>query len=502
MNPKLRKFLELNGLSADATDREAMEFYRQLQADGVMYSGPEEAVLENDELAGQRRAGNSQHSAPQQAAGASPEEVRAAIDADRIRCREIEEMCSYFNLPAGSARTMIDEGLSIDNARAKIFDQLRKNKTPIGAGAGHTEIGIESLDRFRAAVRDGLALRAGVRIEKPAEGANEFRGQRLETIARECLERAGERIRGLNPDQIARRALSSQSTSDFPLLMSNVANQRLVAAYIETPSTYRQWTATGDANDFKPLFAVSLSNSPDLEELDENGEFKTAKFREKQESYKITTKGIKVPFTRQMLINDDLRAFTRIPGLIGAAAKRMENQMVYGLLLSNPVMASDGKALFSVDHENLGAGAALIDSATLSLARAAMRKQKGAAGETLGITPAYILAGVDEETNLDIILRSAALPTEGMSGGVINPWNGKLTPITEPLLDVAEKSPFYLLASPGHAPVIEVSWLMGNESPYVDDEMEFGTGNVNYICRHDFGCGLVDYLGAYMVPRA
>ncbi|WP_028579430.1 phage major capsid protein [Desulfogranum japonicum] len=514
MHPKLRKFLIENGLRADATEAEAWELYKQLQVDDVAYNGPERAdqdpggerSSEGRQQANRSAAGARQHSGddnePPSAAGMSSEEVRAMIAQETQRSRAIEDACAVAGLGVEEARSMIDRGLSIEQARSELFDTLQQRQQTIGAGASvGFQVGTEDRDKFRAAVVDGLAMRSGRRIEQPAAGANEFRGQRLPDIARECLERAGIRCRGMNPDQISSRALSPAGSSDFPLLMSNVANRNLQAAYTEAPSTYRQWVAVGDANDFKELHALKLSNSPDLEELDEHGEFKTADFSEAGETYKVITKGIKAKFTRVMLINDDLRAFTRIPTMIGTAAKRMENKMVYGLLLSNPAM-NDGKTLFHADHKNLAA-AGDIDAVTLGKARAAMRKQKGMAGETLDVTPAFLLAGTDEEMNADILLRSAALPDVNLSSGVHNPWAGKLTPVTDPLLDLSDgDDPFYLLAHPNQAPIIEVAWLLGNEQPFVDDEMEFGTGAITYVCRHDFGCGVVDHIGAYKIPRS
>ncbi len=514
MHPKLRQFLIKNGLRADAKETEAWEFYKQLQADGVAYNGVERAEDDPDlhqQSSGQQQASRSaagarQHGGdgnePPAAAGMSSEEVRAMITQETQRSRAIEDACAVAGLGVEEARSMIDRGLTIEQARSELFDTLQQRQQTIGAGASvRFQVGSEDRDKFRAAVVDGLAMRSGRVIAEPAAGANEFRGQRLPDIARECLERAGIRCRGMNPDQIASRALSPVGSSDFPLLMSNVANRNLQAAYMEAPSTYRQWVAVGDANDFKDMHALKLSNSPDLEELDEHGEFKTADFSEAGETYKVITKGIKAKFTRVMLINDDLRAFTRIPAMIGAAAKRMENKMVYSLLLSNPAM-SDGVALFHADHNNLAGTAGDINAATLGAARAAMRQQVGMAGEVLDITPAFLLAGTDEEMNADILLRSAALPDADMSSGVHNPWAGKLTPVTDPLLDVSTgEDPFYLLAHPNQAPIIEVAWLLGNEQPFVDDEVEFGTGAVTYVCRHDFGCGVVDHVGGYKVPR-
>ena len=66
-----------------------------------------------------------------------------------------------------------------------------------------------------------------------------------------------------------------------------------------------------------------------------------------------------VAITRQVLINDDLDAFTRIPAMYGNSIAQLESDVVWGIITSNPAMA-DGTALFHANHKNLaGTGAAL-----------------------------------------------------------------------------------------------------------------------------------------------
>jgi phage major head subunit gpT-like protein len=199
-----------------------------------------------------------------------------------------------------------------------------------------------------------------------------------------------------------------------------------------------------------------------------------------------------------MIINDDLRAFTRIPQLFGVAAKRMESDAVYSLITANGAM-SDTVALFHADHNNLGSAAAL-GSDGLSAGRTAMRTQKGLNGERIDATPAFLLAPVALETTADILLRSAALPTAEMSSGVVNPWAGKLTPVADPHLDDASETAWYLLAHPNQVPTIEVAYLEGEEQPYVEEMLDFNSDNLIVKVRHDFGAGVVDHVGAYKNP--
>lgn len=512
MHPQLRAFLEANGLRAGATEQEAWDHYAKLQAEGIEYQGAERAETDQtgsraagSQAGGQQRSGGDGGGGDTDAGGAAPdpdeiqrqidEGVQRGIAAETQRSRAIEDVCARAGMGAQAAREMVDQGLTIDQARERAFDHMAKTNPPIGAGTGsRMELGLESRDKFRAAVLDGLLLRSGVRIENPADGHREFRGRSLSEIARESLVHAGVSVRGLTRNEIALRALSPASSSDFPYLVSELSGRVLLAGYNEWPATWRQFVAVGNAVDFKNIYGIKLSEAPDLVDLDETGEFKTADLSENQESYRVTTKGRKIKLTRVMIINDDLRAFTRIPRLFGSAAKRMESDMVYSLIVSNPTM-NDGVTLFHADHGNLDAAAALSTD-SLSTGRVLMRKQTGLGGSAIDVMPAFLLVPVALETNADVILRSAALPTADMSAGVVNPWAGKLTPIAEPRLDAASATGFYLLAHPDQVPTIEVAWLEGEEQPYVDSEVEFGTEALSTVVRHDFGCGIVDHVGA------
>ncbi len=434
-------------------------------------------------------------------------DVRAITDKamadERARAQEIHDAVAAAGLDYELGRSLVSSGVSVDAARAQIIAKLKERGPALGAGgASGFEVGTEGGEKFRAAAVDGMLQRSGMRIEKPAPGANDFRGMSLLDVARESLERSGVRTRGMSKRELAGRALSPASSSDFPSLMSNVAGRRLIAAYSEAPATWRPMVTVTSASDFKDIYGVQLSGSPDLLDLDQNGEYKTAGFSDKQEKYRVVTKGRTVKLTRTMIINDDLRAFVRIPVLFGNAGRRMESDVVWSLITGNPVMA-DGKTLFHADHNNLEATPAMlgtINSGNLSSARTIMRKQKGLAGETLDLSPAFALVPVEQETDSEILLRSMALPEASMSSGVMNPWAGKLIPIAEPRLSDSSTKAWYIIASPSQAPVIEVAYLEGEEMPYIEEEIEFSSDALAIKVRHDFGAGIMSHVGIVKNP--
>lgn len=504
MNKKLRAFLEANGLRADASEQEAWELYDSLQATGVRFEGE----------IGTRAAAGAAAAAPAAAAvpsldpalqaqiDAAARAAAAAARAEQSRLitaiDERLQVAGLSDLNGGEFRRSLisDEHLTLERASQLIFEQMRTANRPVGAGAqSRAQVGIESRDKLRAAVTDGLILRSGLRLDTPADGSREFRGRSLVEICREMLEAAGISTRGMGNMEVAGRALTSLSTSDFPLIFSSLVNKNLLAAYNEWPATWRPIVAVGSARDFKLMHALKLSEAPDLLGMNESGEYQTASFSESGESYRVITKGIRVPLTRTMIINDDLRSFTRIPQLFGASARRMESDAVFSLITTNGNM-SDGNALFSDEHNNYTGTGTAISSESLGVGRAKMRKQTGMSGAVIDIIPAYLLTSVAKETTAEVLLRSAALPTADMSAGVHNPWSGKLTPIADPRLDVAANT-WYLFAHPNQAPVIEVSWLEGGEQPYVEEMVDFNSDTLVTKVRHDFGAGVVDYVGGY-----
>jgi hypothetical protein len=508
MNKKLRAFLVANGLRNEANEQEAWAHYDQLIADGVEMPG----VDPGQRSAAAAPAGQSHTPAAITTSRQNPDEppaqtvdvdaaVARALVQDAQRRSDIDDRLRVAGLSDADngdfARSMLnDPGITLERASKMIFERMKTQSKPFGNGAFGAEVGLEAGQKLRSAVTDGLLLRSGHRLEKPAEGSREFRGRSMVEICREVLMAGGVSVRGLSNREIASRALASGSTSDFPAIFGALVNKTLLKAYAAWPQTWRPFVGVSSATDFKDIHNVRLSGSPDLKGLKENGEYQTADFSDAKESYRVITKGIKVPLTREMIINDDLRAFTRIPQLFGAAARRMEGDAVYSLITANGAM-SDSVALFHATHNNLAGTAAALSSTSLSLARAAMRKQKGMAGELIDVTPAFILVPVGMETDAEILLRSTALPEATLSAGVYNPWAGKLTPIADPHLDAASATAWYLLAHPNQVPMIEVSYLQGEEQPYVEEMVDFNSDALITKVRHDFGAGVVDFIGGY-----
>lgn len=431
----------------------------------------------------------------------------AAIMTERQRVKEIYEICrSNLGDFKHFAERFVQDGVSPDVARKKIFEHMQKTNPPIGPGA----ISIEStgMERAEDAIVDGLVMRAGTRIEKPARGAEDFRHASLVDIARFCLSQNYEvahRARTLSPSQVIKEAMTrrTHTTSDYPYILANVGNKVLREAYINHPATFEAWTSKGSGRDFKEMSRVQISEAPDLLTINEGGEYIYGTFGESKEVFQITKKGRMYRTTWESLVNDDLSAFTRIPRAFVSAAKRGLNSAVYAQLTGNPNM-SDGKALFHADHSNLEATSlniGVVDTDNLSEARRAMRMQTGLQTEDpLNVEPKFLIVPAAQETTADIILNSTALPEDDKSSGVHNPWKGKLTLIVEPILDSNSTKAWYMAADPRVFDTIEIAYLDGQEVPYIEEREGWNVDAWEFKIKFCYGIKALDWRGLFMNP--
>ena len=206
-------------------------------------------------------------------------------------------------------------------------------------------------------------------------------------------------------------------------------------------------------------------------------------------------------FTRQALINDELGALTSIPSTQGAAARRLEADLVYSKLTSNPLM-SDGLPLFHAGHNNLAAAGAPLSVESLGASRAAMRKQKGINGnEYIDPQPRYLLVPVTLETKAEALLNSTVDPSRNNNSE--NPeWIRRLTLVADPRLDVNSEASWYLATDPMQIEGLVRAYLEGEQRPFLEEQEGWKTDTMDYKVRLDVGVGVIDYRGLYKNPGA
>ena len=387
--------------------------------------------------------------------------------------------------------------MALDAARAALIDAAAARDAAQETRPHVRTGGLDAAETRRAAVEAALLHRYDPGRFALSEPAREWRGLSLIEMARGWLEAEGVRVRGLSRDEIATRAL--HTTSDFPAILAGVTNKTLRGAYETAPRTYAAIARRTTVADFKLVHRLQLGEAPQLEKVNESGEFKRGTIGEAQETYRIETFGKVIGITRQVIINDDLDAFTRVPSLFGTAAATLESDVVWSIFTANPAMA-DGAALFHASHKNLAASGAALDVAGLAKARTAMAQQRGLDGKTiLNVRPAFLVVPTALELSAEQMLAQNIVPAK--AADVVPSSIRSLAVIAEPRLDPASGAvPWFLVASPAAIDTIEYAYLEGQEGVALETRMGFDVDGIEIRARLDFGAKAIDWRGLYKNP--
>ncbi|EOI1389896.1 ClpP-like prohead protease/major capsid protein fusion protein [Klebsiella oxytoca] len=335
-------------------------------------------------------------------------------------------------------------------------------------------------------IRQALMARAGYENQ---ERDNVYNGMTLREYARMALTERGIGVSSYNPMQMVGLALT-HSTSDFGNILLDVANKALLQGWDEAAETFDLWTKKGQLSDFKTAHRVGMGGFNSLRKVREGAEYKYVTTGDKGETIALATYGEIFSITRQAIINDDLNALTDVPAKMGRAAKATIGDLVYAILLDNPKL-SDGKPLFHADHKNLSSGSISVSS--IDDARKLMRLQKE--GErSLNIRPAYMLVPVGLETLANQTIKSASVKGADINSGINNPIQNFAEVISEPRLDDKDPNAWYLAAAKG-TDTIEVAYLNGVDTPYIDQQEGFNTDGIATKVRIDAGVAPLDFRG-------
>lgn len=422
----------------------------------------------------------------------------AAIEAERQRALDITTLCREFNVDA--TPYIEDASATVDTVRAAILENLKRTAIPAGSGVIKDEG-----DKFREAAADALCMRAGVKIDKPADGANEFRSYSLRNLAIACLAREGESYETLmKMDDVDLLARFYNPTSAFPAILDSAIKKSIVVMYNNVPTTFEAWTSEGTLTDFKPSKDVEyvLGSFTEFKEVPENGELHQAEIKDQTlPTRELRTYGQSFSMTRQAFVNDDIGFITMIPGKFAASAKRTIDKQVYSLLVKNGKIF-DGKALFDDAHNNLIATASKPSAASVQSAILKGQMQKDQFGEPIMWTPKFLICGVGYEFELAVLFKSAQVT--GSSNNDINPlYNYPLQVVQTPVLNALvgdAACPWFLAANPSDCLGIQVDYLNGQKTPTVRRMEKAGTLGFTWDVWHDWGISVRDYRGIIKNP--
>lgn len=412
-------------------------------------------------------------------------DLQKAMEQERKRTSEITALFRDFDVEGADEAIVM--GVSVDEARAMVMDQLRARNKGVSVTMGEAES-----DKFRAAAQDAVLMAAGIPVADAAPGANELRGHSLVELARESLQREGLQANFGDNMELARQAINSTST--FPAIMSNLANKSVMTGFNEAETTFQIWAGKGSNRDFKEAARVALSEAGNLELVPEGGQFPHDSLGEASARTKVATYGKLFSLTRQAIINDDLGLFSKIATKYGSAAKRLVNKMVYAQLTGN-VKMQDNIALFDTKHGNVAGTGEALSVKAIAKAITAMRRQKGITGDaTLNITPKYLVVPPELEMTAYQIVNSTAA-VDGVNSGVVNPYKGRFVVVAD--AELTDPDAWYLVADASQHDTIEVTYLNGVETPRLETRQGFDVDGIEYKVAFDCGVSALDFRGVF-----
>jgi ATP-dependent Clp endopeptidase proteolytic subunit ClpP len=457
--------------------------------------------------------GNLAPAAPAVSVEAVTASVTSAVSAERSRIAGINALANQHKIDSAVAQAMIDEGISIETARAKVLDVLATRTDSVQVGHQPAVVTRDGRDKWMAGATAGLAHRLGVasvlqsaakqRGETLDLDPGEFRGVGFVQLAMEALQRSGAPMQSRDPMAIVGQALTVkaagssaivQGTGDFPILLENLLRKTLQSSFTVTPDTWSAFCGIGSVIDFRTNRRYLRGSFGVLDTLTETGEFANRAIPDgSRESLTATTKGNIIALSRQALVNDDMGAFMALAQDLGRAAKLSIEADVYALLAANPLM-SDGFALFATQHGNIGT-AAVPTVASFDEVRRLMASQRDVSGnDFLDIRPSHWVGAMSQGGFARTVNGSQYDPTANAGQGRANIALGLFQSIND-----TPRIPgtlWYGFADKSVAPAIEVGFLNGVQEPFIDSEQGWRMDGIEWKVRLDYGVAAVNWRSA------
>lgn len=388
------------------------------------------------------------------------------------------------------AECLADVNCSAEQAKDKLLAKLGEGTTP---SVSNALIHASNGNIVGDSVKASLLARAGM---SEVQKDNAYNAMTLRELARASLVDRGVSIMAMNPMQIVGMAFT-HSTSDFGQILIDVAHKSVLKGWAESTENFEQWTHKGTLTDFRPAYRVGLGGFNTLPQVREGAEYTYVTLGDTGTHVSLATYGGLFSLTRQLIINDDMHMLTSIPFKLGQAARATIADLVFAQLTGDPSMSYDGKKLYAIEHNNT-VTKGKTDLATIDNAIQLMNAQKSFDGKQLAIEPDVLLAPTSLYTKTKQILGSSSVENLGVNAGVINPLQN-VVPVTKShRLQAVNAKIWYLI----NKEAIEVSYLNGVETPFIDQQTGFTVDGVTTKVRIDAGVNVLDHRGIVRVTNS
>ena len=328
----------------------------------------------------------------------------------------------------------------------------------------------------------------------------------IHQIAERALREAGVSKEYESPLELISEAMSS---SDFPMVVSNVQNKFLLDGYKYEGKYWAPLVKTRPpVKDFKNIRSIRTTEFQNLLMIPgERAEAPEFTFNiEETINYHVNLWGRRVEHLLSLLIDDDLGALNDVTEKLGRAAARAIAADVMNVFVANPLYDVDGIATFTVGAPHNNAAALALNAANLATAIGLLKTQVDTNGNpiminrwTLVVTPALEYTAWQLWDQQGGQIRRDIAPA-------VHKRMGMQEPIIAPDLATLSNTCWFLVADPNEVKSIEVAYLRGLEEPvYLTSRGHWAEALLGkYVgqnftsenaCLHAWGYDVVDYRG-------
>jgi len=440
--------------------------------------------------------------APEGTPSKARQEAEKVVKAERDRVTAIQEICGGEHPEI--ERDAIRSGWDTEETSRKVLKALREDRPQADVslsvnrdrGREHEQQVLEAALSLRAGISEDTLLKTyGEPVLEAAWGNRDLSLQQLFV---ECARIEGKTVpRAFSTDTIR----AAFSTDSLPGLLSNVANKRLMKSFSAQPVIATQLCSEGELNDFKESQRYRLTDVGDLQPVAQDGELKHGGQTENKATNQLGTFGKLFTLTRQMIYNDDLGAFLKVPEGMGARAARKIDQLFFTRLLSNP------NGLFATGHGNYKDGAdSVLTGDSLAAAVQMFLDQTDSDNQPINVTPKFLLVPTALKMTGRELLKSTMFIAVGSTNKQRIPtYNAlaeeELLVVASPYLSNiqypgASSKAWYLFADPTIVDTFEIGYLKGKRTPTVErGETDFDTLGIKFRVYFDLGVREQDYRG-------
>lgn len=321
--------------------------------------------------------------------------------------------------------------------------------------------------------------------------------------------------RAMNGDFRAKAEVrESLTTSDFPILLGQGYQRKLLAQYQAIDPVWAQYSQRSLVPNFKKQRLVDiLGGRRGLSRVAEATEYPARDIDEKEYDFSVEKYGDRIPLTWEMLVNDELGAFRNLDQVLAADARFTEGAVTADALLNA------GKTDLNTSFFGTVANDALTAD-SLKAAIESLSSKRNAAGQTMVRPSLVLLVAPGLEFLAKELVAAVEVRTTNGSRTVVsnNPLAGLVTVVVEPNLlrntNAKANTTWLLVPAPGAArPAVVTGFLQGQEAPDLRvkndqgvrpgggsigaGEGSFDDDTIQYRVRHVVGAAVIDNTFTY-----